>query len=253
MVGSVVGMLAAHPAGVKRPKRVESRVVVHITSKIAKGADREYTARDIHRPGRGPRSRAEAHRPQREGALRRRLGAARTLQARPELHHRRGADRHVPDRPASRPSGARAEQRRHARGEGRDHHASCVLRWLARRHDRRHDRAPYLRREEAMKVGFIGLGTMGRHMASNLMKGGYELVVNDVRREAAAPHLKAGAVWADTPRAVAAATEVVFTSLPGPVEVESVALGEHGLLSGMAAGKVYFDLRTNSAAGGARV
>jgi 3-hydroxyisobutyrate dehydrogenase-like beta-hydroxyacid dehydrogenase len=68
-----------------------------------------------------------------------------------------------------------------------------------------------------MKVGFIGVGTMGRHMASNLMKGGYELVVNDVRREAAASHLKAGATWADTPRAVAAATEVVFTSLPGPV------------------------------------
>ena len=56
-----------------------------------------------------------------------------------------------------------------------------------------------------MKIGFIGLGTMGRHMASNLMKGGYELVVNDVRREAAAPHLKAGATWADTPRAVASA------------------------------------------------
>jgi 3-hydroxyisobutyrate dehydrogenase-like beta-hydroxyacid dehydrogenase len=99
-----------------------------------------------------------------------------------------------------------------------------------------------------MKVGFIGVGTMGRHMASNLIKGGYELVVNDVRREAAAPHLKAGATWADTPRAVAAATEVVFTSLPGPVEVEAVALGEQGLLSGMAPGKVYFDLSTNSPA-----
>ena len=99
-----------------------------------------------------------------------------------------------------------------------------------------------------MKIGFIGLGTMGRHMASNLMKAGHQLVVNDVRREAAAPHLQAGASWADTPRAVAAATEVVFTSLPGPVEVESVALGEQGLLSGLAAGKVYFDLSTNSPA-----
>ena len=99
-----------------------------------------------------------------------------------------------------------------------------------------------------MKVGFIGLGTMGRHMASNLIKGGYELVVNDVRREAAAPHLKAGATWADTPKAVAEATEVVFTSLPGPVEVEAVALGEQGLLAGLAAGKAYFDLSTNSPA-----
>ena len=97
-----------------------------------------------------------------------------------------------------------------------------------------------------MKVGFIGLGTMGRHMASNLMKGGHQLVVNDVRREAAAPHLQAGAVWADTPRAVAEATDVVFTSLPGPSEVESVALGEQGLGAGLVAGKVYFDLSTNS-------
>ena len=99
-----------------------------------------------------------------------------------------------------------------------------------------------------MKVGFIGLGTMGRHMASNLMKGGHQLVVNDVRREAAAPHLQAGATWADTPRAVAEATEVVFTSLPGPAEVEAVALGEQGLGAGLTAGKVYFDLSTNSPA-----
>src|SRR5258705_503696 len=49
-------------------------------------------------------------------------------------------------------------------------------------------------------------------------------------------------------RALAAATEVVFASLPGPVEVEAVALGEQGLLSGLAAGKVYFDLSTNSPA-----
>ncbi|PYM92405.1 MAG: 3-hydroxyisobutyrate dehydrogenase [Candidatus Rokuibacteriota bacterium] len=99
-----------------------------------------------------------------------------------------------------------------------------------------------------MKIGFIGLGTMGRHMASNLMKGGHQLVVNDVRREAAAPHVQAGAVWADTPRAVAEATDVVFTSLPGPPEVESVALGEQGLGAGLAAGKTYFDLSTNSPA-----
>jgi 3-hydroxyisobutyrate dehydrogenase-like beta-hydroxyacid dehydrogenase len=97
-----------------------------------------------------------------------------------------------------------------------------------------------------MKIGFIGVGTMGRHMASNLMKGGYALVVHDVRKEAAAPHLQGGATWAETPRAVAEASDVVFTSLPGPIEVDAVALGERGLLSGLAAGKVYFDLSTNS-------
>ncbi len=99
-----------------------------------------------------------------------------------------------------------------------------------------------------MKIGFIGLGTMGRHMASNLMKAGHDLVVHDVRREAAAPHLQAGAKWAEAPRAVAEATDVVFTSLPGPQEVEAVALGAEGLLAGLAAGKVYFDLSTNAPA-----
>jgi 3-hydroxyisobutyrate dehydrogenase len=99
-----------------------------------------------------------------------------------------------------------------------------------------------------MKIGFIGLGIMGRHMASNLIKAGHELVVHDLRREATAPHCQAGAKWADTPRAVAEATDVVFTSLPGPPEVEAVALGEQGLLTGLKAGKVYFDLTTNAPA-----
>ncbi len=97
-----------------------------------------------------------------------------------------------------------------------------------------------------MKVGFIGLGTMGTHMASNLQKGGHDLIVNDIRREAAGPHISAGAKWVDTPRQVAEASEVVFTSLPGPKEVEEVATGDNGLLSGLSTGKAYFDLSTNS-------
>jgi 3-hydroxyisobutyrate dehydrogenase len=97
-----------------------------------------------------------------------------------------------------------------------------------------------------MKVGFIGLGTMGASMATNVQAGGHALVVNDVRTETAAPHIAAGAVWAKTPREVAAATDVVLTSLPGPAEVEAVALGEHGLLAGLSAGKAYVDLSTNS-------
>lgn len=96
------------------------------------------------------------------------------------------------------------------------------------------------------RVGFVGLGTMGAHMAYNLLQGGNELVVHDIRRESATPHLEAGAVWADTPREVAEASEVVFTSLPGPVEIEAVALGEAGLIEGLTAGKTYFDLSTNS-------
>lgn len=99
-----------------------------------------------------------------------------------------------------------------------------------------------------MKVGFIGLGTMGASMAANLQKAGHEVTVHDVRKEAAEKHLGSGAAWADSPKQVAAASEVVFTSLPGPPEVEAVALGEVGILAGMEAGGVYFDLSTNSRA-----
>src|ERR1700757_4036631 len=97
-----------------------------------------------------------------------------------------------------------------------------------------------------MKIGFIGLGMMGSGMAANLQKAGHELVVHDLRRAAAEPYLAKGAAWADTPRAVAEAAEVVFTSLPGPPEVEAVALGDNGLRSGMNRGKVYFGLSANS-------
>jgi 3-hydroxyisobutyrate dehydrogenase-like beta-hydroxyacid dehydrogenase len=97
-----------------------------------------------------------------------------------------------------------------------------------------------------MKVGFIGLGTMGAGTASNLQKAGHELVVNDARKEVAAPHLGAGAAWADTPQRVAEAAHVVFASLPGPVEVEAVALGPDGLIHGMRPGAAFFDLSTNS-------
>ncbi len=96
------------------------------------------------------------------------------------------------------------------------------------------------------KVGFVGLGTMGANMAFNCLQGGNDMIVHDIRRESATPHLEAGAVWADTPREVAESSDVVFTSLPGPVEIEAVALGESGLLEGLTEGKTYFDLSTNS-------
>jgi 3-hydroxyisobutyrate dehydrogenase-like beta-hydroxyacid dehydrogenase len=97
-----------------------------------------------------------------------------------------------------------------------------------------------------MNIGFIGLGTMGARMATNLQKAGHQLVINDIRPDAGAQHLAAGAVWADTPRDIAAASQVVFTSLPGPPEVEAVGVGENGLIEGMQPGSAYFDLSTSS-------
>jgi len=99
-----------------------------------------------------------------------------------------------------------------------------------------------------MQLGFIGLGIMGASLAANLQKAGHRLTVHDVRRGAAEPHVAAGAVWAASPREVAAASDVIFTSLPGPPEVEAVALGTDGLLAGIRRGSAYFDLSTNSRA-----
>ncbi len=97
-----------------------------------------------------------------------------------------------------------------------------------------------------MKVGFIGLGTMGGSMALNLRAAGYGMIVNDIRREAGAQHLQAGASWLDSARKVGEAADVVFTSLPGPHEIEKVALAEDGLLAGMRPGTAWFDLSTSS-------
>lgn len=97
-----------------------------------------------------------------------------------------------------------------------------------------------------MKVGFIGLGTMGIGMASNLRKAGYDLVVHDVRKESAQPLLEANAAWAESVAEVGRTAEIVFTSLPGPKEMREIGLGQGGLLESMRPGSTWFDLTTNS-------
>lgn len=97
-----------------------------------------------------------------------------------------------------------------------------------------------------MRVAFIGLGNMGGPMALNLIKAGHTLIVHDIRREAAAPHLAQGAKWADSAQAAAREGELILTSLPAPKDVEAVALGPTGVLSGAVAGSVYADLSTGS-------
>jgi 3-hydroxyisobutyrate dehydrogenase-like beta-hydroxyacid dehydrogenase len=97
-----------------------------------------------------------------------------------------------------------------------------------------------------MKVGFIGLGMMGKGMAANLQKAGHQLVVHDIRRAAAEPYLAKGATWADSPKAVGEQSEVVFTSLPVPADVEAVAIGPNGLIEGMKPDTAFFDMSTNS-------
>jgi len=63
-------------------------------------------------------------------------------------------------------------------------------------------------------VGFVGLGTMGGRMATNVQRAGLKLVVHDLHRQAASHHLAAGAIWVDSPRALAREADVIFSSLP---------------------------------------
>lgn len=97
-----------------------------------------------------------------------------------------------------------------------------------------------------MKAGFIGLGAMGEGMALNLRRAGYDLVVHDLDRSNATALEEAGAGWADSVAALAASVDVVFTSLPGPAEMQHVGIGEGGLLSALRPGAAWFDLTTNS-------
>jgi len=98
-----------------------------------------------------------------------------------------------------------------------------------------------------MQLGFVGTGTMGNPMARCLIEAGHRVTVHDLRREATFNLCDLGARWADTPRATAQASEVVFTSLPGPAEVErAMADPSTGILAGLKAGGACIDMTTNA-------
>jgi 2-hydroxy-3-oxopropionate reductase len=99
-----------------------------------------------------------------------------------------------------------------------------------------------------MKLGFIGLGVMGRPMALNLMKRGHEMSVYARRAESAAPLVAAGARAYATPAEVAADAEAVFTMVTNSTDVEQVVLGENGIVHGAARGSVVVDMETISPA-----
>lgn len=93
-----------------------------------------------------------------------------------------------------------------------------------------------------MKVGFIGLGIMGKPMSKNLLKAGYDLVVCDLNAPAVEEVVAAGAAKADTPKAVAEQTDVIITMLPNSPQVKTVVLGEGGVIEGVRAGSVLIDM-----------
>ncbi len=95
-------------------------------------------------------------------------------------------------------------------------------------------------------IGFVGLGTIGGAIAQNIQKAGYLLMVHDILREAVQPLVAGGARAAASAAEVARHCQVVFTSLPGPREVEQVTLGPDGLLQGVHDGSIYIDLSSSS-------
>jgi 2-hydroxy-3-oxopropionate reductase len=95
-----------------------------------------------------------------------------------------------------------------------------------------------------LRIGYVGLGLMGKPMARNLLKAGYPLTVHNRSRAAVDELVAEGAAEAGTPRAVAEASNVIFTNLPDSPDVEQVVLGADGILEGASADSIYIDNST---------
>lgn len=94
------------------------------------------------------------------------------------------------------------------------------------------------------KIGFIGLGVMGRPMAANLIKAGYSLWVHDINNEPVRALTRLGAVEASSAKEIGRKSEVVFSMLPTSVEVKEVYLEKNGVLGGMKKGGTVIDMST---------
>lgn len=97
-----------------------------------------------------------------------------------------------------------------------------------------------------MKIGWIGVGHMGKPMATHILEAGHELTVHDLQQSAAAELLERGAHWAKTPAEAAADKDIAITCLPVPRDVEAVCLGDAGIIEGAASNTVVVDCSTNS-------
>ena len=95
-----------------------------------------------------------------------------------------------------------------------------------------------------MQVGFIGLGAMGALIVPRLMAAGHSVTGWNRSRDKAAALIAAGMAWADTPRAVAAKCEIVFSIVTDGAAVRAVALGDDGVLAGLKSGGIYADMST---------
>jgi 3-hydroxyisobutyrate dehydrogenase len=96
-------------------------------------------------------------------------------------------------------------------------------------------------------VGFVGLGNVGGKLAGSLLSNGVDLTVRDLDRAAAEPFVRAGAAWADSPRELAAAVDVVITCLPSPAASAAVMEADDGVLAGLRPGSIWMEMSTTDA------
>ena len=93
-------------------------------------------------------------------------------------------------------------------------------------------------------VGFIGLGNVGGKLAGSLIRNKFDVIVRDLDKAVAQPFLDAGARWADSPQAMAAASDIIITCLPSPAASAAVMEAEDGILAGLSAGKIWAEMST---------
>jgi len=95
-----------------------------------------------------------------------------------------------------------------------------------------------------MKIGFIGLGNVGGKLAGSLIRNGHELVVRELDKSIAQPLLDAGALWSQSPKALAKSVDMVITCLPSPKICAQVMEGDDGVLQGLGKGKIWAEMST---------
>ena len=95
-----------------------------------------------------------------------------------------------------------------------------------------------------MRYGYVGLGHLGAQLAGSLLREGFPLTVTDLKRDLAARLLARGARWADSPKAVAGASDAVITCLPSPAASEKVLCGPDGILAGLRSGGAWIEMST---------
>jgi len=99
-----------------------------------------------------------------------------------------------------------------------------------------------------MKIGFIGLGNVGGKLAGSLLRNGFALTLRDLDRGMAQPFLDQGAAWADSPREMAEAVDLVITCLPSPAASAEVMEAQDGVIAGLAPGKIWLEMSTTDEA-----